>query len=180
MDGVLLVARAFDFAARAHSAQRRKGLHAEPYVNHLAEVAYLLAQGTEGGDPALVAAGLLHDTLEDTPTLREELEREFGPEIAGLVEEVTDDRSLPKEERKEHQVLHAPVKSARARMLKIADKTSNLRSILASPPVGWSRHRKAEYFAWAARVVAACGSVSPFLEDKFREAHDAGLRELEK
>ncbi len=178
MDGVILVSRAFDLAARAHSAQRRKGMRAEPYVNHLAEVALLLAEATEGRDPDLVAAGLLHDTLEDTGTSREELRDTFGREIADLVAEVTDDKRLPQGERKELQVQTAPGKSARARMLKIADKTSNLRSILASPPVGWSRRRKVEYFEWARRVVEACGAVNERLVGLFREAYDAGTRSL--
>jgi (p)ppGpp synthase/HD superfamily hydrolase len=180
MNGVHLVARAFDFAARAHAAQRRKGMRAEPYVNHLAEVALLLAEATGGEDPALVAAGLLHDTIEDTDTSREQLEREFGPEIAGIVAEVTDDKSLPQHERKERQVRSAPGKSARARMLKVADKTANLRSVLESPPVGWSRRRKAEYFAWSRRVVEACGAVSDYLEARFREAHAMGVDALSR
>ncbi len=178
MDGVILIARAFDFAARAHAGQRRKGMRAEPYVTHVAEVALLLAQATQGQDPELVAAGLLHDTLEDTDTSRDALEREFGPAVAGLVAEVTDDRSAPREERKEMQVRSAPGKSARARMLKIADKTSNLRSIRESPPVGWSRRRKVEYFEWGRRVVEACGKVNDELEERFREAYAAGLRDL--
>jgi (p)ppGpp synthase/HD superfamily hydrolase len=178
MDGVILVSRAFDFAARAHSAQRRKGMRAAPYVNHLAEVALLLAEATRGQDPELVAAGLLHDTLEDTVTDREALEREFGPVVAGLVAEVTDDKSLPQSQRRELQVRTTPDKSVRARMLKIADKTSNLRSILESPPVGWSRRRKIEYFEWGRRVVEACGEVNGTLEGLFREAYAEGLKAL--
>jgi GTP diphosphokinase / guanosine-3',5'-bis(diphosphate) 3'-diphosphatase len=127
----------------------RKGARAEPYVNHLVEVARLLADATSGDDPALVAAGLLHDTLEDTCTTFEELEREFGADVAGLVQEVTDNKNLKKEERKRLQIETAGKKSPRARLIKIADKTSNLRSILSSPPTDWSTRRKREYFDWA-------------------------------
>jgi (p)ppGpp synthase/HD superfamily hydrolase len=169
-DGVTLLAAAFDFAARKHSMQRRKGLRAEPYVNHLTEVARLLAEATDGADAALVAAGMLHDTLEDTATTPEELRETFGQDITSLVQEVTDDKSLPQDERKRAQVEHAPQRSQRARMIKIADKTSNLRSLRESAPVGWTAHRKTEYVAWARRVVDACGATNPRLEEWFRRA----------
>jgi (p)ppGpp synthase/HD superfamily hydrolase len=174
-DGLVLVARALEFAARKHSAQRRKGLAAEPYVNHLAEVARLLAESCEGRDPELVAAGLLHDTLEDTRTEAAELERGFGAGVLALVLEVTDDKSLPRQERKRLEVEKAGGKSPRARMIKIADKTSNLRSILASPPVGWSRRRRLEYFRWAAQVAERCRGVSAALEAAFDRAYQEGL-----
>jgi (p)ppGpp synthase/HD superfamily hydrolase len=167
---VVELARALDFAARRHSAQRRKGLRAEPYINHLTEVALLLAEVTDGSDPALVMAGLLHDTIEDTGTTRAELRASFGDEVASLVSEVTDDKSLPREERKRRQVETAPHKPARARMLKIADKIANLRSLAESPPVGWTARRKREYVAWAREVVTACGPTNEMLEGIFAEA----------
>src|SRR5258708_38331063 len=132
------LAHAADYAARQHIAQRRKGPRAEPYVNHLIEVAALLAEATDGGDVALLMAGLLHDTLEDTDTTYEDLVQRFGPDVASLVAEVTDDKSLPKEERKRLQIEKTAGKSQRAKLLKLADKTSNLRSLVASPPKGWS------------------------------------------
>ena len=170
MSGIVEVARALDFAAQRHAMQRRKGIQAEPYVNHLAEVALLLAEATDGGDPGLVAAGLLHDTLEDTMTSRAELVAEFGEDVASLVEEVTDDKTLDRERRKLLQIQEAPRKTLRARMIKIADKTANLRSIADSPPLGWSTRRKQEYVAWARQVVAACGRTNERLERLFEEA----------
>ena len=170
MNGIVGVARALDFAARKHAGQRRKGLRAEPYVNHLTEVALLLAEATDGADPALVMAGLLHDTIEDTDTTRDELAAIFGEDVASLVVEVTDDRSLDRESRKRIQVETAPMKSRRARMVKIADKIANLRSIAESPPMGWSPRRKREYVEWARRVVAACGDTNSRLEKLFVEA----------
>ncbi len=170
MNGIVGIARALDFAARTHASQRRKGLKAEPYINHLTEVALLLAEATDGGDPALVMAGLLHDTIEDTMTRREELATVFGEEVAALVEEVTDDASLGRDARKRRQVETAPGKSTRARMIKIADKTANLHSLVESPPVGWSAKRKKEYIAWAKEVVAACGPTHPGLEALFERA----------
>jgi len=175
---VVAVARALDFAARKHSNQRRKGEAGEPYVNHLAEVARLVAEATGGEDTIAVLAALLHDAIEDTPTTRDELAREFGPEVADVVVEVTDDKALPKAERKRLQVETAPAKSHRAKLIKIADKTSNLRSIAKSPPVGWDLKRQLEYFDWAARVVAGCRGTNATLEGWFDEAHAAGLHAL--
>jgi (p)ppGpp synthase/HD superfamily hydrolase len=167
---VVLVARALNFAAQKHSLQRRKGEAGEPYINHLAEVALLLAEATRGGDPVLVAAGLLHDTVEDTGTRREELEEAFGAEVAAVVVEVTDDKSLPKARRKELQVETAGGKSRRAKLIKIADKTSNLRSIASSPPRGWDTERKREYVRWARAVVDKCRDESPELARLFDQA----------
>jgi (p)ppGpp synthase/HD superfamily hydrolase len=167
---VLLFARALDFAARKHVHQRRKGELAEPYVNHLSDVARLLAEATNGEDIAIVIAGLLHDTIEDTETTFAELTNEFGAEVAELVSEVTDDKTLPKAERKRLQVEMAPHKSARARLIKLADKTSNLRSMIASPPKDWSSQRKRDYIEWAERVVAGCRGVNAHLEREFDRA----------
>jgi len=165
-----LVVRAADFAARRHVKQKRKGLAGEPYFNHLAEVAMLLATATGGEDAELVAAGFLHDTLEDTPTEYEELAAIFGAAIAKLVAEVTDDKSLPKEQRKQLQVDTTPSKSARARLLKIADKTSNLRSLAISPPADWNSERALDYVEWAERVVAGCRDLNASLEKSFDAA----------
>ena len=173
-EDTLLIARALDFAARKHVHQRRKGVDKEPYVNHLAEVARLLAEATDGADANLVAAGLLHDTIEDQGVRYEELVEAFGRDIADLVREVTDDKNLEKAERKRLQVEHAPHKSERARMLKIADKTSNLRAICNSPPAEWSEQRKREYFDWAGRVVAGCRGVNDRLEAAFDAAWKQG------
>jgi len=167
---VRLVVRAADFAARRHVNQRRKGVARDPYINHLIEVAGLLAEATRGDDAALIAAGLLHDTLEDTPTKYEELETLFGGDVATLVAEVTDDKSLPKAERKRLQIETAASKSPRGRLLKIADKTSNVRALASSPPDGWEVARVIEYVDWAENVVARCRGVNQSLDRAFDAA----------
>ena len=176
MNDLELVTRAADFAARRHVGQRRKGHAAEPYINHLAEVASLIAEATEGKDAALVAAGWLHDTLEDTDTEREELVTLFGEDVTALVAAATDDKSLPKAERKRLQIAHAPGLAPRAKVLKIADKISNLRSLILSPPDGWERERLIDYVDWADKVVAGCRGVNPRLDrlfdDTVAEARD--------
>ncbi len=178
MDEILLLTRAFAFAAEKHAHQRRKGEDAEPYINHLAEVANLLATAVQGRDANLIAAGLLHDTLEDTETTRDELVRAFNEDVASVVSEVTDDKSLPKQERKRLQVAHAAHKTDRAKMLKLADKTSNLRGIVASPPAGWSIERRTEYVRWARDVAAGLRGVHPWLEEQFDAAAETAEKAL--
>ena len=177
---IVSLARAFDFAARKHTGQTRKGEQAEPYVNHVAEVASLLAEVTNGRDPVLVIGGLLHDTIEDTETTFEELKAEFGLPVARLVREVTDDKSLPKKERKRLQAKNAGSKSRRAKLLKIADKTSNLKGLVASPPKGWSTERKREYVNWAAKVIRKCRGHNRKLDHAFDEALAAARAALRK
>lgn len=155
------------FAAEKHSGQRRKGLAAEPYVNHVIEVAQLVASTLNRPDPDLIAAALLHDTVEDTGVRFDELTGLFGADTAALVAEVTDDKSLPKAERKRLQVANAPHKTPRAQSIKLADKISNLRAILKSPPADWSARRKAEYFDWARQVVNGLTAPNPALKAEF-------------
>ena len=174
VNDIVRISRALDYAAQKHSAQRRKGVAQEPYINHLAEVALLLAEATEGRDVNLVIAGLLHDCIEDQGVKYEELVALFDADIAGLVREVTDDKKLLKPERKRLQVVNTPHKSDRAKMIKLADKTSNLRAVRSSPPHDWDAQRKKEYFAWAKEVAAGCGNVNAYLSAKFDDAYRAG------
>jgi guanosine-3',5'-bis(diphosphate) 3'-pyrophosphohydrolase len=164
---VAIVLAASAFAAHKHRDQRRKGADASPYINHPIAVANVLAN--EGGitDPTILAAALLHDTIEDTATTPEELEAEFGPDIAAIVIEVTDDKSLVPAVRKQLQIDHAATLSEQAKLVKLADKISTLRDIIQTPPVNWSLERKAEYFTWANQVVDAMRGVSPVLESLF-------------
>jgi guanosine-3',5'-bis(diphosphate) 3'-pyrophosphohydrolase len=161
------ILEAAQFAAERHSAQRRKGPDALPYINHLIEVAALLAASQPELDAELVMAGFLHDTIEDARVTADELQERFGPGVAALVVEVTDNKKLEKPERKRLQVENAPTKSARAQALGAADKISNMRSVLLNPPVNWSYARKREYFDWAKRVVDRYPNLSPVLRAEF-------------
>ena len=131
---MVALARAYHFAAARHVHQRRKGEAAEPYMNHLTEVAELVAVATRGSDPEVIIAAVLHDTVEDTETTLDDLIAEFGERVAGLVAEVTDDKSLAKQTRKDQQIAHAAHASRGAQIIKLADKTSNLRALATSPP----------------------------------------------
>jgi len=155
------------FAAERHSSQRRKGEAAEPYVNHLIEVAELVSAA--GAEVNVVIAALLHDTIEDAGVTEGEIRERFGDMVARFVAEVTDDKSLPKAERKRLQVENAPRKSVGAQSIKLADKISNLRAIRLSPPVGWTEQRKTEYFDWARQVVEGLTAPDPILKVEFEK-----------
>jgi len=162
------------FAAQKHRNQRRKDADASPYINHPLALAQLLA--TMGGvnDSAVLCAALLHDAVEDTETSFEELEERFGPRIAGIVREVTDDKSLEKTERKQQQVEKAAGKTPEAKLVKLADKICNLRDILEYPPHDWSATRKLEYFQWASKVVAGLRGSNTAMEQEFDRLMEEG------
>jgi guanosine-3',5'-bis(diphosphate) 3'-pyrophosphohydrolase len=166
-DPLALTLRAVAFAADKHRNQRRKDQEASPYINHPIALARLLVCEAAERDPATLAAALLHDTVEDTGTTFEELEQHFGTVIAGIVREVTDDKSLPKQDRKRLQIEHAAGASPQAKAVKLADKICNLRDIIASPPADWSLERKREYFDWAKQVVDAMRGAHPRLDQLF-------------
>lgn len=161
---------ALAFAAHKHRDQRRKDVAASPYINHPIALANVLANEAHVDDETVLVAAVLHDTIEDTDTAADELQRTFGPEVAAIVLEVTDDKSLPKAERKRLQIVHAGEISQRAKLVKLADKICNLRDIAHSPPAGWSLERQQAYFDWARAVVDGLRGVHPELERLFDEA----------
>jgi guanosine-3',5'-bis(diphosphate) 3'-pyrophosphohydrolase len=154
------------FAADRHSNQRRKDADASPYINHPLSVAAVLARHGVM-DPLPLVAAVLHDTIEDTVTTADELTERFGEAVAAVVLEVSDDKSLPKEERKELQVEHAPHLSAAAKLVKLGDKISNVRDVGANPPAEWSAERRLAYLEWTERVVAGCRGVHMGLEGTY-------------
>ncbi len=173
--GELLVA--LEFAAHKHRDQRRKDEAASPYINHpLAVVTLLWTHGVRERVPLLAA--VLHDTIEDTATTRDELVEKFGEDVAAVVCEVTDDKSLPKEQRKQLQIEHAPHMSAHAKLVKLADKTCNVRDLTDSPPAKWPHERRAQYFVWAKSVVDGLRGSNSGLEAAFDAEHERGTSRL--
>lgn len=170
-----LILSAATFAADRHRNQRRKDAEASPYINHPLALADILAR--EGGveDATVVAAALLHDTVEDTETSIEEIETRFGKRVASIVAEVTDDKSLPKDERKRLQVLKSASKSLGAKLVKLADKIANLRDLASAPPADWSEERRIHYFEWARAVVEGLRGTNTSLEAAFDEAYSRGI-----
>lgn len=163
--------QALDFAASKHRDQRRKDAAASPYINHPIALANVLANEAGIDDERVLIAAVLHDTVEDTETTAQELAREFGQEVAGIVLEVSDDKTLPVAERKRLQVEQAAALSRRAKLVKLADKICNLRDVADNPPTGWSLTRKREYFDWAKAVVDNLRGAHPGLESIFDECY---------
>ncbi len=166
------------FAAGRHSGQTRKGRAGEPYINHPIDVADTLVRVGGVTDAEVLAAALLHDTVEDTDATLDQLATLFGDRVSTLVAEVTDDKSLPKEERKRLQVLHAPTISDEAKMLKLSDKICNVVDVVGKPPLGWTDQRRIAYLEWTARVVHGCRGVNQRLEECYDMELTAGLKNI--
>ena len=166
---IQLILRASAFASAYHGGQYRKGNNALPYVTHPLEVSRILSE--EGGidDVEVLAAAILHDTIEDTAASREDISERFGERVCNIVLELTDDKRLEKQERKRMQVINAPGKSPGAAAVKLADKIANVRDITNSPP-DWSEERKAGYIAWSTEVVNALPPGHDKLRAVFAEA----------
>src|SRR5690349_14039839 len=161
--------KAMSFAAEKHRRQTRKDAAGTPYINHPINVALTLIEIGKEYDTDLLVAAVLHDTIEDTETYPEEIQNEFGKSVLNIVLEVTDDKSLPKEERKRLQVTQASKKSTAARKLKLADKICNVNDIIHHPPGDWNTERKLKYLAWAEEVLQGLKGANPFLEQKLND-----------
>ena len=158
------ILEAVAFAAVKHQDQRRKGHRRLPYINHPVRVTETLWSVGGVRDMTTLVAALLHDTLEDTETTPAEIELRFGPEVLGVVQEVTDDKSLPKAVRKQLQIEHAARSSSRAKMIKLADKICNVSDLTNEPPTEWPKPRIAAYVDWSELVIAGLRGVNPTLE----------------
>ena len=173
-----LILKAAHFAAHKHRDQRRKDKEVSPYINHPISVANIISEIGNIEDPEVLAAALLHDTIEDTETTVEELIDNFGEKVRSLVQEVTDDKTLPKLERKQRQIDHAKEISGDAALIKLGDKISNVTDITNTPPANWDNGRREEYFNWAEKVIGNCPKVNEKLENYFAEVIKAGRDEI--
>ncbi|SDJ06332.1 HD domain-containing protein [Aliiruegeria lutimaris] len=172
-----LVLAARSFAETRHAGQLRKDAEGSPYFIHLEEVSALTERF--GGDETAICAAWLHDTVEDCPpTSVEEIAAAFGAEVASVVAELTDDKALPKAERKRMQIVNAVKKSPRACLVKVADKSSNCRSVLETPPSDWSDARRLEYIDWSERVVSGLAHCPPEALDHFEALVIRARREI--
>ena len=161
--------RATGFAGWKHEGQFRKGEGETPYIHHPIEVAAILAEIGDISDVDVLQAAVLHDTIEDTDTTSDELQSLFGTRVRDIVLDVTDDKDLPRHERKALQVEHARNLTKGAQVLKLADKISNIHDVAFSKPVDWPPERQLEYFDWACRVVAGLRGCNAALEALFDE-----------
>lgn len=163
---ISLLFKALTFSAEKHRTQKRKDIDKSPYINHPIALANILAQRWVIDENVLCAA-ILHDTIEDTKTTADELREHFGEKITSIVLEVSDDKSLDKEVRKQLQIDHAASLSKEAKLVKLADKIANITDIINTPPVDWSNDRKKDYFAWAKAVVDNLRGAHQGLEKDF-------------
>ena len=169
MNNFVTFMQAISFAAKKHKLQKRKGADEEPYVNHVLEVANLLANVGKVEDFDVLIAAVLHDTVEDTETTEAEITEKFGENVGKIVMEVTDDKSLPKARRKELQIEHAPHLSTGAKLIKLGDKISNIRDVTENPPDDWSKQRRLEYVEWGEKVISGLRGTNENLEKHFDE-----------
>jgi len=169
---ISLVTKAMKFAAEKHRAQSRKDAANTPYINHPISLASLLTNEGAVTDANVIAAALLHDTVEDTDATVEDIKELFGKNICDIVIEVTDNKSLPSPERKRLQIENTAQISHKAKLVKLADKISNLQDMLERPPVKWSLQRKQEYFDWAKEVIDQLRGTNEKLETLFDELYE--------
>jgi len=160
---------AINFAAKKHSKQKRKSADGLPYINHVLQVADLLANVGKVKDYDVLIAAVLHDTIEDTETSKQEITKLFGATVSKYVSEVTDNKNLPKAKRKELQIKHAPHISDGAKLIKLGDKISNISDVCENPPAGWSEKRRLEYVEWGENVINGLRGVNSNLEKRFDE-----------
>lgn len=152
---------ALDFAAVRHSAQRRKGPDAAPYVNHLIEVASLVANVGQVDDVEVLIAAVLHDVLEDTATTADEVAERFGSRVCRFVQALSDDKSLPRRRRRELALLELPQAEPLVHVIKLADLASNIQLL----PPNWTEERKREYMEWSEHAATICSpSCQPLAE----------------
>lgn len=171
-DNLKLLIKALAFATDKHCHQRRKNVGQSPYINHPVSLANILCNEAHITDVNVLCGALLHDTVEDTKTTEEELVNEFGQDITDIVMAVTDDKTIEdKQTRKQLQIDHAPHISDSAKLVKLADKISNLRDVANDPPDGWSLERRREYFDWAKQVIDGLRGVHPGLELLFDKVY---------
>ncbi len=172
------VIKAAIFAERKHRGQTRKDAKKTPYIAHPLDVAQFVALEAEAGNQEVVAAALLHDTIEDTGTSYNDLVDEFGSSVADLVSEVSDDKSLPKDARKQAQIDHAASLSEGAALIKLADKMCNVGDVVSNPPPDWNPVRRMRYLIWARQVIDQCSHIPYHLRERFGSLVTHGLEAI--
>lgn len=179
-DNLKQLINAVDFAANKHRFQKRKDPEATPYINHPIKVTRLLIEKGNVYDINVLIGAILHDTIEDTKTTKEELMEIFGNEVTSYVIEMTDDKSIPKAERKRLQIENAPNKSYGAKQIKLCDKICNITDVIHNPPDFWDLQRRKDYLDWAENVVAGLRGINPILEKIFDDKIKEGRKLLDE
>ena len=179
MKNISLIEKALEFATEKHKNHTRQDKEKSPYIVHPIAVRHILSDVGGVEDPEVLAAALLHDTIEDTETTVEELIDNFGGRVCSLVQEVTDDKTLNKQVRKQLQKEHAKELSDGAALIKLGDKISNVTDITDTPPTDWDSNRRLKYFDWAEKVINNCPKVNTSLEKYFKYSNKKGREKLQ-
>lgn len=169
---IQLLVDAYAFAADKHRSHKREDRHESPYINHLSELAHVLVTEAKIEDVTILAAAILHDTLEYTDTTVDELHTRFNSIITAIVEEVTDDKSLPETEQKRLRIMSTPTLSHAAKLVKLADLICNVGDVLDSPLPTWTNEECLEYIEWGKQLVDGLRGASPALEKRFDALYD--------
>lgn len=158
------------YASEKHKNQRRQGVNKTPFINHPIEVCRILSEVGGVTDEDILCSCLGHDLIEDANVTFEDLEMLFGIRVANMVQECSDDKSLPKQERKRLQIIHTKTISDDAKLIKLADKIANMQSVLNDPP-NWPLERKIKSFDWSYEVVGWIQGLNPALEEMFADVY---------
>lgn len=150
-----IVLEAVGFAAEGHNGQLRENPEKTPYIIHPIRVTEHLMTIANVHERDILVAALLHDTVEDTKITFADIQKSFGTTAEGYVRELTDNMSLPQEERMKLQIETAPKKSLAAAQIKLADKYDNLKSLQSNPPATWDQKKIDEYFLSAKKVTSS-------------------------
>ncbi|GAB4134360.1 MAG: HD domain-containing protein [Bacteroidia bacterium] len=172
-----LLSEAILFAAEAHAGQFRKDGRT-PYINHPLQVMHLLIEKADINDVDILRAAVLHDILEDTTYTFHDLAERFGTTVAEVVSELSDDKTLSKDERKQQQLILADTLSPSARLIRISDKICNVYDIIYAPPGNWTMERRVDYLKWAQSVVNKIRGTHNVLEQHFDDLLEEGFRFL--
>jgi len=175
MNEIAKILHAANFAAKKHSGQKRK--NSEPYINHPIEVAFLLTVYGETDDAEIIAAALLHDVFEHCGVSYKEISLNFGKEIAGLVLELSDDKSLPEDERRKMQTIAARSLSKNAKIIRLADKISNLNELITLP-LAENRSALSRYADWVEEILPALSGICGQLESALIKTLEEARRKL--
>lgn len=141
------LAQAIHYASGQHIGQLRKNAAADPYIVHPFEVMNVLRM-CDVLDVDTLCGAILHDTVEDTGSTPEDIEKLFGTKVREIVMECSDDKSLDKVTRKKLQIEHSKNISREAKLVKLSDKYSNIKGLLTEPPATWSHDEIMGYVRW--------------------------------
>lgn len=165
-----------NLAMARHSGQCRPNRGRDLKIDHIEEVARLVEES--GGNHDEIVAAWLHDIIEDTETIIEEIEELFGDDIAQLVDGLTDPpefSSMLLDFRKFQQAQRLLLKGNGVKRVKLCDQISNVRSVINDPPLGWDNKKCLAYIEGAKSIADVCYGISECLDNIFDKLYLEGI-----